>query len=36
MGDCYRACFRRTRGCTPGQQNICVMAGPEYGAPQPP
>lgn len=36
MGDCYRACFRRTPGCDPGQQSICVMIGPNYGAPEQP
>lgn len=32
MGDCYRACFRRTPGCEPDQQSICIMIGPNYGA----
>lgn len=36
VGDCYAACFRRNPGCDAGQRPICVMAGPNYGAPQAP
>lgn len=35
VGACYAACFRRNPGCDAGQRSICIMAGPDYGGPQP-
>lgn len=32
VGDCYVACFRRTPGCNPSEQSICMFMGADYGA----
>lgn len=33
IGNCFRRCFRRARVCSYEQQLMCVLQGPDYGAP---